>query len=275
LARMVRRIARESGKEVDFVISGGEVELDKLIVEALSDPLMHIVRNAIDHGVEGPEDRLAQGKVPRAVVSVRAMQKGNQVLISIADDGRGIDAERVREVALRTGLIPPERAGDMTRGELENLIFVPGFSTAARVSELSGRGVGLDVVKTNIARLSGSIETVTESGKGSTFTIAVPETLAIIRALVVSVSGRVYALPLKAVSEITTVADADVRTVQRRGVFGVRGRTIPFARLARIFRIQEKPRKRHFVVVVGLAQERLAIAVDELLGQQDVVIKPL
>src|SRR5262249_9566130 len=176
LARMVRRIARESGKEVDFVISGGEVELDKLIVEALSDPLMHIVRNAIDHGVEGPEERLAQGKVPRAVVCVRAMQKGNQVLISIADDGRGIDAERVREVALRTGLITPERAGEMTRGELENLIFVPGFSTAARVSELSGRGVGLDVVKTNIARLSGSIEIVTETGKGSTFTIAVPET---------------------------------------------------------------------------------------------------
>lgn len=275
LARMVRRIARESGKEVDFLISGGEVELDKLIVEALSDPLMHIVRNAIDHGTEMPEERLAQGKTARAEISVRAMQKGNRVLIAIGDDGRGIDAERVREVALRTGLITADRAAEMTDRELRNLIYVPGFSTAPRVSELSGRGVGLDVAKTNIARLSGSIETVTESGKGSTFTITVPETLAIIRALVVSVSGRVYAVPLNAVAEITTVAETEVRTVERREVVRLRGRTIPFARLARVFRIPEKPRKRYFVVVVGLAQERLAIAVDELLGQQDVVIKPL
>ncbi len=275
LARMLRRIARESSKEVDFSISGGEVELDKLIVEALSDPLMHIVRNAIDHGVELPEERQVQGKPRRAVVSVRAMQKGNQVLIAIADDGRGIDAQRVREVARRTGLITADRAAEMSQRELQSLIFVPGFSTASRVSELSGRGVGLDVVKTNIARLSGSIEIESVSGKGSTFTITVPETLAIIRALVVSVSGRVYAVPLNAVSEITTVAEANVRTVERREVIGLRGRTIPFARLARVFHLPEKARKRHFVVVVGLTQERLGIAVDELLGQQDVVIKPL
>jgi two-component system chemotaxis sensor kinase CheA len=275
LARMVRRIARDSGKEVDFLISGGEVELDKLIVEALSDPLLHLVRNAIDHGVEPPEERLAEGKARRSVISVRATHKGNQVLIAIADDGRGIDAERIREVALRTGVISPDRAAEMGRRELQSLIFLPGFSTAPRVSELSGRGVGLDVAKTNIARLSGSIETVSESGKGSTFTITVPETLAIIRALVVSVSGRVYAVPLNAVSEITTAAETEVKTVERREVIALRGRTIPFARLARVFRLPEKMRKRYFVVVVGLAQERLAIAVDELLGQQDVVIKPL
>jgi two-component system chemotaxis sensor kinase CheA len=275
LARMVRRIARESGKEVDFVIRGGEVEIDKLIVEALSDPLMHIVRNAVDHGVETPEERERLGKRPRGQVCVRAMQRGNQVVIEISDDGRGLDEEKIREVAARTGILSPAHAAELTPRELQSLIFLPGFSTASRVSELSGRGVGLDVVKTNISRLSGMIDTHSERGKGSAFTITLPETLAIVRALVVSVSGRVYAVPLSAVSEITSIAESEVRTIERREVIGFRGKTIPLARLARVFQLPEKGLKRHFMLVVGLAHRRLGIAVDELLGQQDVVVKPL
>ena len=275
LARTVRRIARESGKEVDFLMRGGEVEVDKLIVEALSDPLMHIVRNAVDHGVETPDERERLSKRPRAAVAIRAMQRGNQVVIEISDDGRGLDEERIREVAVRTGILTRAQAEEMTPRELQRLIFLPGFSTASRVSELSGRGVGLDVVKTNISRLSGMIDTHSERGVGSTFTITLPETLAIVRALVVSVSGRVYAVPLNAVSEITSIAESEVRTVEGREVIGLRGKTIPLARLARVFELPETELRRCFILVVGLAHRRLGIAVDELLGQQDVVVKPL
>ncbi|MDY7229940.1 chemotaxis protein CheA [Hyalangium rubrum] len=275
LARLVRRIAREAGKELEFLISGGEVELDKLIVEELSDPLMHIIRNAIDHGVETPEARLLVGKPRRATVSLRAEQKGNHVLIEVSDDGAGIDEHRVREVALQRGLITQAQAQEMNRRELLNLIFLPGFSTARTVSELSGRGVGLDVVKNNISNLSGIIDVWSERGKGTAFQLTLPLTLAIIRALVVGVSGRTYAVPLNSVLEILSVVPQDIRTVERREVLDLRGQTLPFTRLARMFGLPEKNTGRHFVVVVGLAQERMGIAVDELFGQQDIVTKPL
>lgn len=275
LARLVRRIAREAGKELDFVISGGEVELDKLIVEELSDPLMHIIRNSIDHGVEAPEARVAAGKPRRATLSLRAEQKGNHVVIEVSDDGAGIDERRVREVALQKGLITADEAAEMSRRELLNLIFVPGFSTARSVSELSGRGVGLDVVKNNIGNLSGIIDVWSERGKGTSFQLTLPVTLAIIRALVVGVSGRTYAVPLNSVLEILSVQSQDIRTVERREVLDLRGQTLPFARLSRLFRLPERNTGRHFVVVVGLAQERLGIAVDELYGQHDIVTKPL
>jgi two-component system chemotaxis sensor kinase CheA len=275
LARLVRRIAREAGKEIDFLSTGGEVELDKLIVEELSDPLMHIIRNAIDHGVEPPEVRVAAGKARRAAVSLRAEQKGNHVVIEVSDDGSGIDEQRVREVALQRNLITEAQAAEMNRRELLNLIFLPGFSTARNVSELSGRGVGLDVVKNNISNLSGLIDVWSERGRGTAFQLTLPLTLAIIRALVVGVSGRTYAVPLNSVLEILSVQPKDIRTVERREVLDLRGQTLPFARLARIFGLPERNTGRHFVVVVGLAQERLGIAVDELFGQQDIVTKPL
>ncbi|HEY0093807.1 MAG TPA: chemotaxis protein CheA, partial [Archangium sp.] len=275
LARLVRRIARESGKEIDFVISGGEVELDKLIVEELSDPLMHIIRNAIDHGAESPEVREAAGKPRRARVSLRAEQKGNHVVIEVSDDGSGIDELGVREAALRKGLITEAQAREMSRRELLNLIFLPGFSTARTVSELSGRGVGLDVVKNNIGNLSGIIDVWSERGQGTAFHLTLPVTLAIIRALVVGVSGRTYAVPLNSVLEILSVKPSEIRTVERREVLDVRGHTLPLMRLARLFNHPERQNDRHFVVVAGLAQERLGIAVDELQGQQDIVVKSL
>ncbi|MFL5345193.1 MAG: chemotaxis protein CheA [Hyalangium sp.] len=275
LARLVRRIAREAGKEIDFLSSGGEVELDKLIVEELSDPLMHIIRNALDHGVEAPNVRVAAGKARRAVVSLRAEQKGNHVVIEVSDDGAGIDEHRVREVAVQRGLITEAQANEMSRRELLNLIFLPGFSTARNVSELSGRGVGLDVVKNNISNLSGLIDVWSERGRGTAFQLTLPLTLAIIRALVVGVSGRTYAVPLNSVLEILSVQPKDIRTVERREVLDLRGQTLAFARLARLFGLPERNTGRHFVVVVGLAQERMGIAVDELFGQQDIVTKPL
>ncbi len=275
LARLVRRIAREAGKEIDFVISGGEVELDKLIVEELSDPLMHIIRNAIDHGAESPEVREAAGKPRRARVSLRAEQKGNHVVIEVSDDGSGIDELGVREAALRKGLITEAQAREMSRRELLNLIFLPGFSTARTVSELSGRGVGLDVVKNNIGNLSGIIDVWSERGQGTAFHLTLPVTLAIIRALVVGVSGRTYAVPLNSVLEILSVKPSEIRTVERREVLDVRGQTLPLMRLSRLFNHPERQNDRHFVVVAGLAQERLGIAVDELQGQQDIVVKSL
>ena len=275
LARLVRRIARDAGKEIDFVIGGGDVELDKLIVEELSDPLMHIIRNAIDHGAESPESRMAAGKSRRARVSLRAEQKGNHVVIEVSDDGAGIDELGVRDMALRKGLITEVQAREMSRRELLNLIFLPGFSTARSVSELSGRGVGLDVVKNNIGNLSGIIDVWSERGQGTAFHLTLPVTLAIIRALVVGVSGRTYAVPLNSVLEILSVKPSEIRTVERREVLDVRGTTLPLMRLARQFGHPERPNDRHFVVVAGLAQERLGIAVDELQGQQDIVVKSL
>ncbi|MHB8876578.1 MAG: chemotaxis protein CheA [Myxococcaceae bacterium] len=275
LARLVRRIAREGRKEIDFAIDGGEVELDKLIVEELSDPLMHLIRNAIDHGIETSDERAAAGKARRGVVALRASQKGNHVVIAVSDDGAGLDEERIREVAVHKGLITANQAEEMGRREIQNLIFLPGFSTARAVSELSGRGVGLDVVKTNLANMSGIIDIDSERGRGTTLTLTLPVTLAIIRALVVAVSGRTYAVPLNSVLEIISIEAGDIRTVERREVVSLRGQTLPFIRLARLFGLPEQPLKRYFVVVVGLAQNRMGIAVDELLGQQDIVTKPL
>jgi len=275
LTRLVRRIAREAGKEIDFRADGGEVELDKLIVEELSDPLMHIIRNAIDHGIEPPAGRAAAAKPRRGKVALLASSRGNQVAIGVTDDGAGIDDKRVLEVAMQRGLVTPREARDLSPREIHNLIFLPGFSTARSVSELSGRGVGLDVVKTNISNLSGLIDVTSSAHEGTTFTITLPVTLAIIRALVVSVSGRTYAVPLNSVLEIVSVLPSELRTVERREMILVRGHTIPFARLSRIFGHGERPLPRLFAVVVGLAHHRVALAVDELVGQQDIVIKPL
>jgi two-component system chemotaxis sensor kinase CheA len=275
LTRLMRRLVRESGKDVDFEVSGGDVELDKLIVEELSDPLMHLLRNALDHGVEAPAVRRAQRKASRATIRLTARQQGNHVVIEVGDDGGGMDEARIRQVAVQRGLAADEQARELSRRDLLNLVFLPGFSTRSDVSELSGRGVGLDVVKTNLARLSGLIDIDSRRGEGTTFTLTLPLTLAIIRALMVSVSGRTYAVPLSAVLELVSVRHTDLRTIERREVFEVRGQTLPFVRLARVFRLPEAPRERSFVVVIGLAQQRLGLAVDELLGQEDIVTKPL
>ncbi len=276
LARMARKLAREAGKEVDLQLRGGEVELDKLILEDLADPLMHLIRNAIDHGVEAPDARARAGKPRAGAIGLSARQRGNHVVIEVSDDGAGVDEEAVRQKAVERGLIAEKAARELGRREALNCIFLPGLSTAEKVSELSGRGVGLDVVKTNIARLSGIIDLASARGRGTTFSITLPVTLAIIRALVVSVAGRTFAVPLYSVLEILQVDARAAKSFEGREVIDVRGATLPLVRLARLFRLAAPERKGPLhVVVVGLAQDRLGIAVDGLSTQQDVVVKPL
>jgi two-component system chemotaxis sensor kinase CheA len=278
LSRMVRKISRSSGKEIELQISGADTELDKLIVEDLADPLMHILRNAIDHGVESPSERTSQGKPSAGQISISAFQKGNHVVIEIADDGRGLVIDRIKETALKRGIVEKDYLADMTQRDLLNLLFLPGFSTSKEVSEISGRGVGLDVVKTNIANLSGMIDIYSEEGKGARFTITLPITLAIIRALIIRVNERIYAVPLNSVLEIINVNVNRVRTIERREVIELRGATLPLLRLSNWFELGESMAGEGgilYVVVVGLAQNRLGIVVDGVIGQQDIVIKSL
>ena len=275
LARLMRRLVRQSGKDVHFEVAGGDVELDKLIVEELSDPLMHLLRNALDHGVEAPDERIAQGKDARGVIRLKAQQLGNQVQIEVGDDGAGMDETRIRQVAIERGVVTREATEELERRDLLNLVFLPGFSTRQDVSELSGRGVGLDVVKTNLSRLSGLIDIDSRRGEGTLFLLTLPLTLAIIRALVVAVGDRTFAVPLNSVTEIVSVKPAELRTIERHEVIDVRGQTLPFVRLARVFGLRETPVERHFVVIIGLAQDRFGLAVDALLGQEDIVTKPL
>jgi two-component system chemotaxis sensor kinase CheA len=276
LGRLVRRAARDAGKELSWEVAGGEVELDKLIVEELADPLMHIIRNALDHGVEAPVAREAAGKPRQGRLTLRASPRGPHVVLDVEDDGAGMDEGRIRDVALARGLLTRERAAELTRRDLLNLVFLPGFSTASEVSALSGRGVGLDVVKTNIAHLSGRIDVWSERGRGTRFTLTLPVTLAVLRALVVGAAGRTYVLPLSSVVEILPVTPAEVHRVERREVLLVRGQTVPLVRLSALLQLPgARPVERPFAVVVGLAEERLALAVDALEGQQDVVTKPL
>ncbi len=276
LSRMVRKLTRELGKQVELEVRGSEVELDKLIVEELSDPLMHLIRNSLDHAIEPPEARVAAGKAVAGRITLAAEQKGNHVVVSVADDGAGIDERRVREVAVERGFASAEAIAQLSRRDALNLIFVPGFSTAREVTALSGRGVGMDVVKNNIGALSGIIDLQSERGVGTRVEITLPVTLAIIRALVVAGGGNTYAVPLNSVLEIVTVEPSELRTIGLREVLSLRGVTLPLVRLGRFLGADRPaPPGPIFVVVVGLAQERLGLAVDGLIGQQDIVVKPL
>jgi two-component system chemotaxis sensor kinase CheA len=277
LSRVVRKISREAGKEIRLVISGAETELDKLIVEELSDPLMHVIRNCIDHGIEPAAARRAAGKPEVGTISITAEQRGNHVAITIEDDGQGLDQQKLVRRAVERGFLDPDAAPALTPMEIFNLIFLPGLSTKDVPDEISGRGVGMDVVKTNIARLSGIIDVDSTVAIGTRLTITLPITLAIIQALVIRVAGRTFAVPLNSVLEALMVTIGDVRRIERREMVTLRGQTLPLMRLDRTFRLSRRGSQpeRYFVVVVGMAQHRLGIMVDELLGQQDIVIKSI
>ncbi|ALC16703.1 chemotaxis protein histidine kinase CheA [Desulfuromonas soudanensis] len=275
MTRIVRRVASEQNKNVGLDIRGADTELDKLIMEDLADPLMHIIRNAIDHGIETPEERSAAGKSPRGTICLWASQKGNHVVIEVRDDGRGIDGERVRKKALEQGLI--QEGAELTRDDIFELLLTPGFSTRDEVSDLSGRGVGMDVVKNNIASMSGMVEMNSEPGEGTVMTITLPITLAIIKALIVRVCSKTYAIPINSVMETLMIEPGSIRTIERREVIELRQSTLPLLRLGNVFDLPDKARKngRSFVAVIGLAEKKVGFVVDELLGQQDVVIKSL
>jgi two-component system chemotaxis sensor kinase CheA len=279
LARVVRQIGREMGKDIRLVITGAETEIDKLIVEELSDPLMHVVRNAIDHGIELSEDRLAVGKPLAGTIALNAFQKGNHVVIEVEDDGRGIDEDALVERAVALGKVHADEVDQLARSEVLNLIFLPGLSTREEASDYSGRGVGMDVVKTNIGKLGGIIDVQSEPQIGTKLTITLPVTLAIVSALLLRVAGRPFAMPLTSVAEAITLDEGQVRVIDGREVITLRGSTLPICRLARVFGFKPRPDvplpKRNYVVVAALGSRRLGFAVDDLQGQQDIVIKPL
>jgi len=266
------KISRESGKEVRIVTHGDETELDKLIVEELADPLMHIMRNVVDHAIEAPAVREALGKSRAGTITLSAYQNGNHVIVEVKDDGSGIDIDFIKEKAFERGLVTREFARGLSRQESLELIFLPGFSTRDVVSETSGRGVGMDVVKDNITRLSGIIDIETVKGKGTRFILTIPITMAIIQALIVEDAGRRYAVPLNSVLEI----------IELRGLPPAEGepitvgaRTVPAVRLSRFFGHEPSPREVRYGIIAGLAEHRLCVIVDQLVEELDVVIKPL
>jgi two-component system, chemotaxis family, sensor kinase CheA len=277
LARVVRQISRDLGKEIRLVITGAETEIDKLIVEELSDPLMHMIRNAIDHGIESAERRAEVGKPLAGTIALNAFQKGNHVMIEVEDDGRGIDEVALVEKAVAGGKIARSEASELVRDEILALIFVPGLSTREQADDLSGRGVGMDIVKTNINKLGGVIDVHSESGIGTKMAITLPITLAIVSALLVRVHEQVFAIPLSTVSEALSFDAAQVRRVDNREVITVRGSSLPICDLGRLLGLPEplEERRRRFVVVAALGNRRLGLVVDHLFGQEDIVIKPL
>jgi two-component system chemotaxis sensor kinase CheA len=275
LSRVVRKLSRETGKRVKLEVEGADTELDKLIIEELVDPLMHIVRNAMDHGIEPRADRLAMGKPEEGVIRIKAAQRGNHVVIEVCDDGRGMDTAVLRETAIEKGLISSTE--QLSNREIFDLILLPGFSTKKVVTEVSGRGVGMDVVKENISRLSGIVDIDSEPGKGARFSIVLPITLAIIQALIVEAGDKPYAVPLNSVLECITIHRDDIQKIEQHEVLQLRDEILSLARLDRIFHPDRggEPPEKGFVVVVGLAEHRLGLVVDRLCGRQDIVIKSI
>lgn len=278
LSQMVRKFAREAGKEIELEMQGEETELDKLMIEDLADPLMHLIRNAIDHGIEPPEERKRLNKPERGTVRLAAFPRGNHVVITVEDDGAGIDVKRIAVKAVEKGLLLPDHGLDLETDarEILDIIFQPGFTTRETVTEISGRGVGMDVVKKNVSKLSGMIDIETELGTGTRFTLTLPITLAIIKALIVEAGGQVFAIPLSSVLEILQTTADRLETVETREVMAIREETIPLLRLTKAFDLQaDQLRTSFYVILVGLAERRLGLVVDGLLDQQEIVIKSI
>jgi two-component system chemotaxis sensor kinase CheA len=279
LARIVRQLSREHDKQVNLVITGAETEIDKLIVEELSDPLMHMMRNAIDHGIETRDERLRVGKPPVGTIALNAFQKGNHVVIEVEDDGAGMDPSLITRAAVRLGIVKEEEAAGLTAREIFALVFTPGFTTKADVTDLSGRGVGMDIVKTNIAALGGIVDISSDVGIGTKITVTLPITLAIISVLALEVAGRTYCMPLASVEEAIALDVTQLRMVEGREVMTVRGATLPVCKLARLFGHEATDPgtlgAKSFVVIARVGNRRLGFVVDKLVGQQDIVIKAL
>jgi len=275
--RLVRDLSRKSGKEVNLITEGEETELDKSVVEVIGDPLVHLIRNSVDHGIETEAERIAIGKPPVGRVWLRAYHRGNSVAIEIEDDGKGIDPAKMREVAVKKNLMTPEEAKALDDRDAIDIIFMPGFSSAEKITDISGRGVGMDVVRTNIKNLKGTVNVNSEVGKGAKFTLALPLTLAIIDALMVVVAGQTYAIPLDSVSETTKIEVKRMTEVNRRKAVTLRGEVLGIVELAEILDLQPSGGHEDIVPVVILQDNdrRLGLIVDRLLERQEIVIKPL
>ncbi len=275
--RIVRSMSRDLGKEVELLIVGEETELDRSVVDEIGDPLIHLIRNAMDHGLETPEERLAAGKSRGGTLVLAAVHEGNQIIISIKDDGRGIDTERVGRKAIEKGLITEEQFAAMGQREVFDLLFLPGFSTKEKTTDLSGRGVGMDVVKTNIKKLNGLIEIKSTKELGSEFILRLPLTLAIIQSLLVEVEGEIYSIPLSSVLETIRVDQRKFHLIGGQEVLKLRDIVLPLIRLQKVFNVQPRSEENDFcyVVVVGAAEKRMGLVVTRLVGQQEVAIKSL
>lgn len=272
--RLVRDLSSQLGKFVDLKLSGEDTEVDRSVIEEIGDPMVHIIRNAMDHGLEMPNDRRSSGKSERGTISISASQKGNQIVIEVADDGRGINLDRVKRKAIEKRLITEDEASRLSEEAAINLLFLPGFSTNDVATEISGRGVGMDVVKTNISKLNGTVEVSTVAGKGSTFTIRIPLTLAIIQTLMVRAGKGRYAIPLAPVEETLMVTKEHLSEISGTEALVIRGRVYPLFKLSEILGQGETEETEYrYAVVVSIGDKRFCICVDELLGQEEVVIK--
>ncbi|MEC0247953.1 chemotaxis protein CheA [Paenibacillus chitinolyticus] len=275
--RMIRDLSRMLGKEIELVLEGKDTELDRTLIEEIADPLIHLIRNAVDHGIEKPEVRTLSGKNAGGVLTIRAAHEDNQVVIYVQDDGAGIDPARMIRSALEKGVITREEAGQLSDREAVELIFRPGFSTASTVSDVSGRGVGMDIVRSHIEKLNGLIDIETRLGQGTCFKIKLPLTLAIIVGLQVKLGGRTFIVPMSNIAEIVRVNPDEIRSIQGQSVIVLRNQVIPVARLHDYLQIPytANPGSHIPLVIVGSAEKRLALVVDELIGNQEIVIKSL
>ncbi len=272
--RLVRDASKTLNKKIKLIIEGEETELDKSVIEDLLDPLIHCVRNSVDHGIESPNERVAAGKSPEGQVTLKASNEGNMIIIEIEDDGKGIDVTSVYNKAVEKGIIHPNKIlSDM---EAFNLIFEPGFSTAEKITDISGRGVGLDVVRRQIEKLNGNVSVWSEKGKGTKFTVKIPLTLAIIQGLLVRVGKEIYAIPITSVIDSHRIKQSDIRMIDNYEVFNVREDVVSLIRLNRLFNIRkDEDGEYSFVVIVGSGDKKMGLMVDSLIGEEDVVIKPL
>jgi len=281
--RMVRDLSRELNKEINFIIQGEETELDRTVIDEIGDPLVHLLRNSIDHGIEHPAERQAKGKNPVGEIRLIARHEGNNVIIEVEDDGQGMDPETIRRKAVEKGLITQAEADKIEAAEAIKLAFLPGFSTADNVTDISGRGVGLDAVKTKIESLGGNVEVETKVNEGSKFKIRLPLTLAIIQALLIKVGEEIYAIPLGSIDSTINVAPNEIKTIQNQEVILLRGQIIPIVRLASVLNVMSAaPTARQtadsselFIVIVHMGDRKAGIIVDNLIGQQEIVIKSL
>lgn len=276
--RMVRDLSRELDKEINLTIEGEETELDRTVIDEIGDPLVHLIRNSLDHGIEHPDERVAKGKSPVGEVGLIARHEGNNVIIMVKDDGKGINPVTIKSKAVEKGSITQEDADKMDDNEAVRLVFLAGFSTADVVTDVSGRGVGMDVVRNKIESLGGLIDVETKIDEGSTFKIRLPLTLAIIQALLVKVQNEIYAIPLGSIDSTINITTNDIKTIQNKEVILLRGQIIPIIRLANVLNVPEmesEPSEELFVVVVHMGEQKAGIIVDTLIGQQEIVIKTL
>lgn len=273
--RMVRDLARKLGKKVDFVMEGLETELDRTVLDEISDPLVHLVRNAVDHGIETPEERVAAGKDEVGRIRLAAWREKNNIIIELEDDGRGLDVEKIKQKAIERGVVSPAEADSMSEDEIKMLIFSPGFSTKDEATEVSGRGVGMDVVKTTVERLGGSVRISSEKGKGTRIRIHLPPTVAIVKSLLVKVANETYAIPISSVVEALYVGEDNWKVIHGNPFLIVRGKLVPAFKLRELFNVRNGRPEREVGIIVEKEGEKYALIADTIAEQQEIVIKPL